>query len=222
MSKELEQKSLGDLIQVLSESVEKKTKKTSTVASRKEEWKKAVETFDVEELAKIEEKLSTYVDKITVPEIVEPRELTPEESKDLMSEFLSLRDILEFASSRKESIKSMVFASLTERYRELGEENPEIKPGTIEVPELGEKFCREGGGYSNPTLDQEKLKGLLSEEEAGEIFKEVEIPARVETVFDEDKLVELMSKKPELIEAVRSSLKPGKAKSVRFQVRKMK
>ena len=141
--------------------------KRATVADRKNRWSKALAKMDRGLLAKINKTMSTYLRVVKAQTITEsdaPRQLTEVEAADLMGEYLALRDITEFLATRKDFMKTAVFAHLTEAFAEQGEEFPEHVNGSVEVPELGFKFCRERTGRTDPTLNEETLKELLGDD----------------------------------------------------------
>ena len=200
--------------------------KPNTIASRKQAWVDMVKNFDVDGLLELQDTMKSFVDKHVGrlefdPE--SPRELTHEEAVGLMSEYQDVEKILEFMETQKASIRDATFGSLTAKYEAMGIEDPEIEPGEIRVPELGKRFCKEGGGRTAPSLDEVALAELMGEDwdkvtDTIEV-EEVVIPAHTEVVLNEEKLMKLAVNNPAILELVRKSLIPGKPKNVRFQVR---
>jgi hypothetical protein len=188
----------------------------SNLATRKAAWAKAVRSYDVEKLTELQTTMQNYVDHIARIDTLEPRELTEVETSQLMAEHSNYKEIAEFLESRKDTIKKLVFAHLDETV------GPN-QNGAVPVPEMGMKFTREGCGIGTPTIDADKLKGLLGDDwsEVVDVIDVPEqyIPAYHEEILSEDKLLELAARRPEVFEHLRESLIPGKQKTARFQAR---
>lgn len=187
-------------------------------AQRKAALAKAVANYDVETLAPLQELMQNYVDNIARIELTEARELTVEEKRLLMTEHESLKPIQEFLESRRDDIREMAFAGIDAELAAGGVENPATTSGKLVVAELGKKFCKEGAGYKDPSLDHKKLLKLLGDD-AKKVVKVEHVPATTVTTFSEEKLMELAQEKPEVMELIRQALIPGAPKSPRFQVR---
>lgn len=193
-------------------------KKRSNLATRKAALVEAVAKSDRKVLARLRAGMRRYVSGMADVEMTEPRVLTPTEAQDLMTEYLSRKEIDEFLASRKDTIRDLVFAAIDEELRAKGVDEPESTNGSIYVPELDKRFCKEGAGYKPPTLDLKRLKALLGDD-AQSVFVEKVVPATTVEELDEDALGRLIMDKPEVLERVRESLNPGQLKSARFTVR---
>jgi len=184
-----------------------------TVAARKKEWATAVASLDLETLTKVETMMTEYVDKIVTIETTDPRELEHSEAVSLMAEHDRMRDITEFLDTRREAIKTLVFAHLD---KTVGPgEN-----GALKIPEMRRVFKREGAGQPDPQLNIEELVRLLGPE-ANRVFDvvdvpEVVVPAHTETVFSEEKLMRLIQEDPSKMELLKKAIVPGKPKTPRF------
>lgn len=190
----------------------------STVATRKEAQRRAIENFDVDRLLELQAKMTRIVDVITSNDIVSwDVVLDGTRALALMAEILDERDVAEALDARRSMIKEAVFDHLDA----LGLDG---ENGTIEVPELGKKFCREGAGVGAPMVDEQRLQALLGGERwiaacDEEIVPEQHIPAHIEYRFSLEKLLDLARTDHEILEALRTCLVPGKAKTPRFAVR---
>ena len=193
-------------------------KKKSNLAKRKAAFVEAVAKSDRKVLARLRKGMREYVSAMADVEMTEPRELTRDEASALMREIVTRTEIDEFLESRKDTIKSLVFASIEEALRMKGVEEPEAHSGALYVPELGKVFKKEGAGYKPAQIDQKALKALLGDD-AAKVFREETIPAKTVTVLDEESLGKLIMDKPEVLETVRQALIPGELKSARFVIR---
>lgn len=194
----------------------------TNLESRKKAWTESIESFDVDRLIGIQEEMDQFIDlmktlsKTGSDEVV----LAPQEAVDLMKEYLSNKNIAEFLEARKAMVREMVFLSIEEKLREEGVEDPVNTNGSIEVPSLGKKFCKEGAGYKDPVLDMAKLKSELGSKFDKVVVKKV-IPEQVVEEVSEDLLVELAQNDPEVLKAIQESVVNGKPKSAKFVVRNM-
>lgn len=219
MSKNVIIRTLGNLTESETPAVNKAT----TIEARKNEWKSVVDSFDIDRLLAIQDEMDSFVDKMKVLDKRDSTEidLTTEEAKNLMVEYLSSKNISEFLEARQSMIKEIVFQVIEERLREEGAEDPKNTNGEIVVPELGKVFKKEGAGLKDPSLDVAKLKEIL-----GDRMKEITtvkiIPEKRVEEIDEDLLVELAANDPSVMEAIKQAAVPGKPKSARFTVRDTK
>lgn len=219
MSKNVIIRTLGNLTESKTPAVNKST----TIEARKNEWKSVVDSFDIDRLLAIQDEMDSFVDKMKVLDKRDSTEidLTTEEAKSLMVEYLSSKNISEFLEARQSMVKEVVFQVIEERLREEGVEDPKNTNGEIVVPELGKAFKKEGAGLKDPSLDVAKLKEIL-----GDRMKEITtvkiIPERRVEEIDEDLLVELAANDPSVMEAIKQAAVPGKPKSARFTVRDTK
>lgn len=196
----------------------------STVASRKESWKEAVEEFDVDKLLEIQEEMDQFIDKMKVIKdsmSLDKIDLTEAEAKDLMTEYLSGKNIAEFLEARKSMVRKLVFQVIDERLREEGIEDPENQNGSIEVPELGTRFSREGAGYRDPSIDGAKLREILGDDYQNVVVKKI-IPERVEEKVSEELLTKYLSENPEVLSELQEAVVPGLPKTPKLMIRKMK
>jgi hypothetical protein len=194
----------------------------STVATRKEAFREAIQGLDVDKLLEMEAQLSEMVNVITLNELpTEARELTPLEAAATMSEIMQIKTGIEFLEARKEWIREAVFSSINEKLAAQGVEDPEKHNGEIEIPSLGKKFTREGCGPRPPVLDERKLAELLGDD-VDTVFDTVEVPAHTKQVFSEEKFLVALGQNPALMEILEESLKDGGWKSGSFHQRDMK
>ena len=219
MSKNIVFKKVGDLAGLPTTDVPTR----STIEIRKNEWQEVVESFDIEKLLAIQSEMDSFVDKMKVIANRDSTDidLTNEEAKSLMVEYLSSKNISEFLDARKSMVRTMVFKVIEERLRKDGVDDPENQSGEIEVPELGKRFCKEGAGYGDPTLDVAKLKELLGDKIQDITVVKIIPEKRVEEI-DEDLLIELAQSDDSVMEAVKESLVAGKPKTPRLNIRPMK
>ena len=219
MSKNIVFKKVGDLTGLPTTAVPTR----STIETRKNEWQEVVESFDIEKLLAIQSEMDSFVDKMKVIANRDSTDidLNNEEAKSLMVEYLSSKNISEFLDARKSMVRTMVFKVIEERLRKAGVDDPENQSGEIEVPELGKRFCKEGAGYGDPTLDVAKLKELLGDKIQDITVVKIIPEKRVEEI-DEDLLIELAQSDDSVMEAVKESLVAGKPKTPRLNIRPMK
>ena len=197
----------------------------STVAYRQQVWANAIAKLDRGLLARINKTMQTYLRVVKknapVTSAEGPRLLEAEEANGLMTEFLAMRDIEEFVKVRREDIRRAVFGHLTESFAGQGEDFPEHISGSLEVPEHNLRFSREGAGRQDPDLNEDALKERLGEELFNKITTTTVIPAQEITKVSVEKLMELASEDPSVMEAVRESLVLGDWKNPKLYVRKI-
>lgn len=201
----------------------------ATVASRKLVMRQALEGYDVERLLKLQETMAAFVDLITTSSLLkEDAEvvLNGEQAVDLMSRYLEQREIDELMGVVKELIRETVFNHLDVVLNADGAKDPANTNGSLEVPELGRKFCREGAGYKAPSLDEGRLEELLADrwdEVCDDInIPEQIIPAHTDKVLSIEKALKLGRKDPAVMEILRDCVVPGTPKTPRLVVRTMK
>ena len=131
-----------------------------------------------------------------------------------MRQALDIKLVKEMADASYDAVKEMVFHTMNLAFAD--EEFPEHTNGVLDVPELGKRFCREGAGRKEASLDEAKLAELIGDEAFESITTEKVVVARV---VDEEKLAALVADNPALLEAVRAAVKPGDWKSPRLWVR---
>jgi hypothetical protein len=205
--------------------------KTAVVATRnsremrKESWKKAVAKLDRKQLAKANRTFKGYLGLVRrnaeLSAIEVPTVLNEIQAANLMEEALSLRDAQELLKGRWEEIKRLVFGSMTEQFSAEGEEFPDQVAGSIDIPELGFRFSREGCGRKDPELNEEALAGFLGTEVWDKVTIETIIPAQIVRKVNFEALMREARKDPSILEALRKSLKVGEWKTSRFNVREL-
>lgn len=193
----------------------------STIASRKAAFAEAVKNLDHETLDKVDALMRRYVlDHAAVaPQLDEPRQLTEAEARDLMAEYTDWQQLSEFLASRRDTIRELVFTSITEKHREAGQAVPEAHNGEIVVGDMA--FKKEGAGYKAPSLDLDKLTKLLGDD-ADQVLTEELIPAKTVTKLDEEALMRLIAQRPEVMAMVAEATVPGAPKTAKFTVRPAK
>lgn len=200
---------------------------TRTAAQRKDSHRAMLESFDLDRLLEMQDKMASAVDRMTANVIDpdSPAPLTPAKAEELMAELLDQIDIKELLEVRRELIRSAVFAHLTAEAREDGKDEPEYEPGSVAVPALDRKFTREGGKRRAPQLDETLLKeGLGDRWEAAyniEVVPEQVIPEHVEYTLDLQKVMKLAESDPSVLETLRKALVPGERTTPRFFVRSL-
>lgn len=200
---------------------------TRTVAQRKDSHRAMLESFDLDRLLEMQEKMASAVDRMTANVIdpASPAPLTPATAEELMAELLDQIDIKELLEVRRELIREAVFAHLTAEARADGKDEPEYESGNVAVPALARKFTREGGKRQAPQLDEVLLKeGLGDRWEAAykiEVIPEQVIPEHVEYTLDLQKIMELAARDNSVLEILRKALVPGERTTPRFFVRSL-
>lgn len=183
----------------------------STVATRKRDNVRAIAEFDLDRLLALQEKMAKLIDTLTANELsADGGVLDGQKAAALMGEYLDERDITEFLAARREMIRQAVFDHLDE----VGESE-------LPVPEHGKKFCRDGGGYGTPRVDEQRLQALLGDRWI-DACEEVIIPPqpeRIEYQLSLEKLLAMGREDPAVLETLRSCLVPGKPQTPRFVVR---
>ena len=181
-------------------------------------WAEKIEQFDVETLIEIQGEMEKFVDlmRTEIDRLPDGTlDVSSLDENQLMEEYLSYEKINAFIGARRDLVKELVFEKINQNIIDSGieaENGPENENGFIAVEELGKKFCREGAGVGNPTIDEDKLAELLPEE----------VRDKVEFELDEDALMEFVSSEPESIGLIKQALNPGKLRSPRFVVRDLK
>ncbi len=201
----------------------------STIASRKLQLRQALEDYDVDRLLELQQTMTAFVDLVTNSALTD-KEASPvldgEKAKDLMQRYLDQREIDEFISTVKEMIRGMVFSHMDATLAASGKPDPANTNATLEVPELGRKFCREGAGYKDPSLDEARLQELLGER-WDSVCDEIDIPEQIipahkDKVLSISKVLHLGRKDPAVMEIIRACIIPGVPKPPRFTVKAMK
>ena len=215
----LEPKGLGELLVVPTVGTSVEVSK-QTQAAKKRSWKESIESFDVQKLVEFQDTMSRYIDKIvSLQDLASTESFDGALAQDLMEEALDNVEIMGFLTARKEMYREAVFQALNVKLEEEGCDDPEHTNGSIEVPQLGKRFAREGCGYKDPSLDLEKLADLIGKDLVDEMYEEKTV---VTKTFSEEKFLEVVAKNPEVLEAARECTIRGAAKPARFAIRDMK
>lgn len=195
----------------------------TTVASRKAEYRQMLDDYDVDELADAESVMAGMVARITENDLTtETGVLSAEQAQAAMDEHLDARKITELLDVRKDVRKAAIFGHIDAVLTaQDGVEDPQNHNGTLEVPECGMKFAREGAGYNDPSLDEGRLRMMLGEDTWHEVCTEEEIPARIEYTLDLTKLLNRATGDPSLYGVIEQCLAPGQPKTPRLNVRKL-
>lgn len=183
-------------------------------------WFGKQEDLPAEKVRDLRVRMMNFVDEFFAKvHVDEARELTPAEAESLMAEFLNATEFGIAFEARRRATKEMVFNSLTAKNIKDGIPEPDNHNGWLEVPELGKKFCREGTGHKEPTLDEEQLHKLLGDANWAKVTDEEFVPSEVRVTLNQDRFMNLARKNPEMLEYLRQCLTPGPIKSPRFQIR---
>jgi hypothetical protein len=104
---------------------------------------------------------------------------------------------------------------MTAEFEAEGDEYPEHINASIDAPEFGKRFARQGCGRKDPSLDEKKLAKLLGDK----VWEQVTVE-KVEVTREVDlgSLMQLAKHDPEILEKLRASLKVGEWKSPSFAV----
>jgi hypothetical protein len=188
-----------------------------TVAVRKERLRADLEEFNVDRLLDLQTKMANFIDLVTLS--LGDVEMLDEKSRTvLMSQCLGQRDIGEFVEVVRGKIKEIAFAHIDAALESDGVEDPANTNGYLEVPALGKKFCKEGAGFSDPSINEGELYGLLPEAVRDAVFVTKEV-VKVERQLDLQLLFAAVEADPNLMTAIASSLSEGSAKTPKLVVR---
>lgn len=198
----------------------------STVAARKAKLRQALDSYDVDRLLELQATMTAFVDLVTETPFTAEGELVldGDRAATLMKRYLDQREINELVTVVKDLIREAVFAHFDAMGRAEGLEDPENHNGTLEVPEWGKKFCREGTGYQDPKFNEVRLEQLLGEQRwaqicTEEVIPEQVIPEHVERNLSVEKALEMGRRDPEVMEILRDCLTPGAPKPPKLMVR---
>lgn len=142
--------------------------------------------------------------------------LDTEQAEQAMQAYVSGKLVVETQGAIQDLVKSLVYRSMDLQAEEQGEEFPEHTSMSLDVPELGKRFVREGCGRKDATIDIEALRAALSPEVFASITAEKVVVTRV---IDEAALTAAVLENPALLENVRDAVVPGDWKSPRLMVR---
>ncbi len=196
-----------------------RTARVTNRSARVEAFKQAVARRDRGALAKANKLFQGYMRKVRVnaelsENMDEPRVLSTVEARNLMDEMLDIKEGKDTLAAREEEVKRLAFNHLTEQFAAAGEENPHLVNGSIDVPELGHRFSREGAGPGEAKLNEKSLRFLVGEDVWGQITTQV-----TTEVLDMGKLMAEATRHPVLLEHLRNSLQVGDDKLGRLNVR---
>jgi hypothetical protein len=192
----------------------------SSRESKIQSWYGKQDDLPAEKVKDLRKRMMNFVDDLFAKvHLDEARELTSDEAKALMQEFLDSRDFEIVFEARRKATKQMVFNSLTAENIRNNVPEPDNHNGYIEVPEVGKKFCREGTGRTTPFLRVWSLEEILGKEDYNKVMDKVKVPAHTDLVFNEEKLMALCQERPELLEKVRRAIDIGVVKNPRFVIR---
>jgi hypothetical protein len=148
-------------------------------------------------------------------EIME-RGFNTDEALKAMDAFLKIKLASEAETSIQELVRTLVFRTMDLAAAEQGEDFPEHTNMSIDVPELGKRFVREGCGRKDASFDVDALQAALDPE----VFAAITAEQVVVTRFvDHDALAAAVLANPDLLETVREAVLPGGWKSARLMIR---
>lgn len=145
--------------------------------------------------------------------------LTSEEALVAMAATVDGKLVNEMIAATYDATKAAVFTTLDNMAAAQGAEVPAAVNISLDVPEMGKRFSREGAGFGDSTLDEEALRDLVGDEVWAAITVEEVIPAVVVRKIDEAALIAAATKNPGLLEDVRSAVKPGAFKPGKLMIR---
>lgn len=195
-------------------------KKGSNVELRKAAHRKALKEANAVELVRVAEAQDDILPlgsaiAAASDEIME-RGFSTEEAEKAMDAFLKIKLASEAETAIQELVRTLVFRTMDLAAEEQGEEFPEHTNMSIDVPELGKRFVREGCGRKDASFDVAALQAALDPEVFASITTEKVVVTRV---VDHDALTVAVLANPELLETVREAVLPGSWKSARLMVR---
>jgi hypothetical protein len=193
----------------------------STVATRKEAYRKMWADYDVDKLIEVKDLVEGLIDRISSTDLEGDGVISSDLAKQLMQEHLDTRAVTEAFDARKELRKARVFAAIDAVLEARGIEDPQNHNGEVEVPELGLKFTREGAGMTEGGLDEGKLRVVLGEEMWKVVCDTEIIPATVEYKLNTTRLLDLANADPAILTKIGECVKPGVPKTPRLNTRKL-
>lgn len=192
--------------------------KRTTVSDRKTLMLQALREKDPVKVTELTVTLAGFMQKVLAP-LGDSVMLDQPNADHLIEVTLEAhRDIAELAAVVWDEAKRLTFDHLDAVFAAKGEKDPAALNGSIESPHLGYKLCREGAGYTDPTIDEEALVKALGDRWQ-EVYDVVTIPAQTMNVLNVDTLLELAKAEPALLEKIRPALVSGELKSAKLNLR---
>ena len=216
------QKVSANILSKLNTSEDEAPKKRSSREMR-EEWKKSIEEIDFDIIEKLDDAMTSYVTDFMIDRVEtgEARILEQDEINKLAREHKSYKTIVDALESRRQQIRTMIFNHLNVTEEESGNEDEkpiEYLAGAVKTDE-GVTFKREGGNMKDPSIDTDKLEGVLGEDLANSLFDEVVIPEQREQRFNEERFMAKVDSGEISLEQVREVLKNNGYNTPKFMVR---
>jgi hypothetical protein len=191
----------------------------STREGRTARWKAALANLDRKDIAVVNKTFQSYIRKLKdaapILSVEEPTRIALAEANQLMDIWLEMIRVEDTAKATREQIKARVSGAMTAEFEAEGDEYPEHINASIDAPEFGKRFARQGCGRKDPSLDEKKLAKLLGDK----VWEQVTVE-KVEVTREVDlgSLMQLAKHDPEILEKLRASLKVGEWKSPSFAV----
>jgi hypothetical protein len=193
--------SLQSLVEVTADQIESNSSKTGV--ARSAEISDAIVTKNVDELMKLQDRLSSIITTIMCNEIdIDSLGLMSDD--DLQScarELVDQKDVKRLIEVRYGMLRTAFFAHITKLNEMKGTRDPQHDPGEVLIPILNKRITREGG-KKIAKLDRAKLKEQLTDEQWQSIHTAHIVPAvaeHIEYELDEDKLLALVQKTPKVM-----------------------
>lgn len=198
---------LQSLIDAYSEALPAAAK---TGTQRSKEIQAAIDSNNVDQFMTLQQRLTGILQQIVSNNIDLDNlgALTDEQIVSFTQELLDNKDIELLGKVRYEMLREAFFAHITAMNEAKGLQNPEHTPGEVQVPALGKRVCREGGKVK-ATLDLEKLQTALGDkwEQVTNTIKHPAVKAYTEQVFDEEKMLALVTEDPKLMDVMAACVK---------------
>lgn len=145
--------------------------------------------------------------------------LSAEDAVLVMSQVLDGKLVKELIDATYEAARESVYRTMNAALAAEGVDFPEHTAADLDVPELGKRFSRQGGGRKDASFDEEALRAILGEEAWAAVTTEEVIPAQTVQVVDNAKLSAYLNAHPAMIEQVRDAVVPGDWKPVRLVIK---
>ena len=191
----------------------------SSRESRTARWKAALAKMDRKDIAVVNKTFQSFVRKLKsaspILSVDEPTRIAEAEANELMGIWEDMVRIEDTAKATREQIKARVSGAMTAEFAEDGDEYPEQINASIDAPEYGKRFARQGCGRKDPELDEKKLAKLLGEDLWKRVSTEEVV---VKRNVDISLLMAAAQNDPAILEKLRASLKVGEWKSPSFAV----